>query len=268
MLPKDDDTDRLQDEALPRRGSDKSLGFSDDSLSNDSANVSPHCEHNVTSIYSNIVSISSGFSENRGSFSENRESFSDRGSFSERGDYGRSSFSERSDLGRSSFSAETPRSSFSAQGVLGELREYYEDVYMPRDSSRHCLDACVEEGPVGDRIQIVQSPVCVSLAQECYEVPLSSDCSQLDSRRIVELVRQAIAASQVPPQSINVSDDEDEGLAPGRLLSLEYSDGIQIELLLCEDKAGQLRKVMKMRRVSGDQLAYGNLCQQLIHSLT
>ncbi|XP_048487957.1 serine/threonine-protein kinase par-1 isoform X3 [Plutella xylostella] len=283
----------------PRRGSDKSLGFSDDSLSNDSANVSPNFEQNIQSIYSNIVSISSGFSENRGSFSEHRESFSfsDRGSFSERGDFGRSSFSERSDLGRSSFSerGETPRSSFSAQGVLGEVKEYYEDVYMSRDSSRHCLEKCDEESPpeveeieklqrstmdlrLTDvcrpeerRIPILLSPQKVSVAAEYYEVALSAVCSQLDSQRIVELLKEAITASMVPPQNIFV-DEKDAVKTNSKealtgFLNLEYSGGIQIEVAVCENKAKE-KKGLKMRRISGDQHECGKLCQQLIQSLT
>ncbi|KAH9631663.1 hypothetical protein HF086_001426 [Spodoptera exigua] len=278
----------------PRRGSDKSLGFSDDSLSNDSANVSPNCEQNIQSIYSNIVSISSGFSENRGSFSEHRESFSfsDRGSFSERGDFGRSSFSERSDFGRGSFSekGETPRSSFSAQGTLGEVKEYYEDVYMSRDNSRQCLEKCDEEGtPPSEEIEKLQrstmdlrlteicrpeekipillSPQKVSCVQEYYEVTLSTVCSKLDSQRIVELLKEAIN-TRVPPQSIFVETDQKDG--DGTLtgyLNLEYSGGIQIELVLCENKAME-KKGLKMRRISGDQREYGKLCEQLITSLT
>lgn len=294
-----DETNKFLTEELkyPRRGSDKSLGFSDDSLSNDSANVSPNCEQNVQSIYSNIVSISSGFSENRGSFSEHRESFSfsDRGSFSERGDFGRSSFSERSDFGRGSFSekGETPRSSFSAQGVLGEVKEYYEDVYMPRDSSRHCLEKCDEESPQGteeieklqrstmdlrlteicrpeeQKIPILLSPQKVSCMQEYYEVSLSTVCSKLDSQSIVELLKEAIN-TRVPPQNIFVetngqNESEDEALTG--FLNLEYSGGIQIELVVCENKAKE-KKGLKMRRISGDQREYGKLCQQLITSLT
>lgn len=286
--PKEEDTSKFLSEELkyPRRGSDKSLGFSDDSLSNDSANASPNCEHNVQSIYSNIVSISSGFSENRGSFSEHRESFSfsDRGSFSERGDYGRSSFSERSDFGRGSFSekGETPRSSFSAQGTLGEVKEYYEDVYMPRDNSRHCLEKCDEEGqenedidklqrstmdlrltdicrPEEQKIPILLSPQKVSCVQEYYEVSLSTVCSKLDSQRIVELLKEAIN-TRVPPQNIfvetNDQTDGDDAESLTGFLNLEYSGGIQIELVVCENKLKE-KKGLKMRRISGDQREIG-----------
>lgn len=275
---------KLQDLKYPRRGSDKSLGFSDDSLSNDSANASPNCEQNIQSIYSNIVSISSGFSENRGSFSDHRESFSfsDRGSFSERGDYNRSSFSEKSDFGRGSFSekGETPRSSFSGQGVLGEVREYCEDVYMSREK----LEKCVEV-PQSQEIEKLQrstmdlrlteicrprenmpilSPQKVSCVQEYYEVTLSTFCSQLDASRIVELLKDAIN-SRVPPQNIFVETDQSDELTG--YLNLEYSGGIQIELIVCENKAME-KKGLKMRRISGDQREYGKLCEQLITSLT
>ncbi|XP_045487242.1 serine/threonine-protein kinase par-1 isoform X1 [Pieris rapae] len=256
----------------PRRGSDKSLGFSDDSLSNDSANASPNCEQNVQSIYSNIVSISSGFSENRGSFSEHRESFSfsDRGSFSERGDFGRSSFSEKSDFGRGSFSekGETPRTSFSAQGVLGEVKEYYEDVCLPKEDiekiRRSTMDLRLTEiCRPEEKIPILLSPQQVSCVQEYYEVALSTVCSQLDSHRIVELLKEAINKT-VPPQNIVETGTTDELTG---FLNLEYSGGIQIELVVCENKAKEM-KGLKMRRISGDQREYGKLCQQLITSLT
>ncbi|XP_073965221.1 uncharacterized protein [Choristoneura fumiferana] len=280
--PKEED--KLISEDKSRRNSDKSLGFSDDSLSNDSANASPNCEQNIQSIYSNIVSISSGFSENRGSFSEHRESFSfsDRGSFSERGDFGRSSFSEKSDFGRSSFSekGETPRSSFSNQGVLGDLQE----EYLPRDRLEKCdegeeieklqrstmdlrlTDICRPETTSDDKIPILLSPQKVSCVQEYYEVTLSTVCSKLDSQRIVELLKDTIN-SRVPPQSIFVeaSQESHEDTLTG--LNLAYSGGIQIELVLCENK-GMEKKGLKMRRISGDQRAYGKLCQQLITSLT
>lgn len=332
------------DANFARRGSDKSLGFSDDSLSNDSnhsANVSPNCEQNITSIYSNIVSISSGFSENRGSFSEHRESFSeragseyrgsfsDRGSFSERGDYGRTSFSEKSDMGaRSSFSekGETPRSSFSAQGVgfsavIGENDEF--QPYMSRDSSRTglcALEKCEEEDSLymqGDIDKLQKSTLDLRISEttenfrlleteviptdltafslqkpnDYYEIALSNVCSKLDLNHILELLKEVISM-RVPPQNIFVlnnpdysniptsenSDDPLEnksnvnntmkfhGQVPDALnLNLEYSGGIQIELVVCEMKDN---KGLKMRRISGDQFEYGKLCQQLISSLT
>ncbi|XP_063392321.1 uncharacterized protein LOC134677824 [Cydia fagiglandana] len=276
---KDTEMQSPKEEDKSRRNSEKSLGFSDDSLSNDSANASPNCEQNIQSIYSNIVSISSGFSENRGSFSEHRESFSfsDRGSFSERGDFGRSSFSERSDFGRGSFSekGETPRSSFSNQGVLGDVQE----EFFPRDRLEKCdegeeieklqkstmdlrlTDICRPD----EKIPILLSPQKVSCIQESYEIMLSTVCSKLDSQSIVELLKDAIN-SRVPPQNIFVETQEspDDTLTG---LNLEYSGGIQIELVLCENKAME-KKGLKMRRISGDQREYGKLCQQLITSLT
>ncbi|OWR46801.1 putative serine/threonine-protein kinase NIM1 [Danaus plexippus plexippus] len=284
-----DETSKFLSRELARRGSDKSLGFSDDSLSNDSANASPNCEQNIQSIYSNIVSISSGFSENRGSFSEHRESFSfsDRGSFSERGDYGRSSFSERSDFGRGSFSekGETPRSSFSAQGVLGEVKEYNEDVHMPAEKTlvkhedesheikklqRSTMDLRLSEiCRPGDGIPILLSPQKVSCVQEYYEVTLSTVCSQLDSHRIVELLKETIN-NRVPPQNIFIETEHrthDDAEHLTGFLNLEYSGGIQIELVVCENKSKE-KKGLKMRRISGDHREYGKLCQQLITSLT
>lgn len=263
-------------ECYLRRGSDKSLAFSDDSLSNDSANASPNFDQNVQSMYSNLVSISSGFSENRGSFSEHRESFSfsDRGSISERGDFGRSSISDS--LGRGSFSekGETPRTSISAQGVLGEVKEYCEDVYMSKDDEdvrklqRSTMDLRLSDiCRPDDKIPILLSPQKVSCVQEYYEVTLSTVCSKLDSQRIIELLKETINI-RVPPRNIFVETSKcsDSDSLTG-FLNLEYSGGIQIELIVCENKAME-KKGLKMRRISGDQREYGKLCEQLITSLT
>lgn len=273
---KDQDMQSPKQETYLRRGSDKSLGFSDDSLSNDSTTVSPNCDQNVQALYSNLVSISSGFSENRGSFSEHRESFSfsDRGSFSERGDFNRSSISDS--LGRGSFSekGETPRSSISAQGVLGEVKEYCEDVYMSKDDEeirkiqRSTMDLRLSDiCRPDDKIPILLSPQKVSCVQEYYEVTLSTMCSKLDSQRIIELLKEAINI-RVPPRNIFIETSKcnDSDSLTG-FLNLEYSGGIQIELIVCENKAME-KKGLKMRRISGDQREYGKLCEQLITSLT
>lgn len=50
-------------------------------------------------------------------------------------------------------------------------------------------------------------------------------------------------------------------------LSLEYEGGIQIELRIVAD-SGTETKGLKVRRISGDQLVYHQLCQQLISCMT
>lgn len=140
------------------------------------------------------------------------------------------------------------------------------------------------------------------MSEECYELPLPHECSDLDSSRIIEIVKQTID-SKMPPKcfiynSISSTDGTNHlnnpntnamnstnggsgnnstdgcssspGDVPFQLdisnLSLEYSGGLQIELQVyggkCKDNC------IKFRRISGDQLEYGRLCQQLMSSLT
>ncbi|XP_017960836.1 uncharacterized protein LOC108654203 isoform X2 [Drosophila navojoa] len=222
-----------------RRGSDKSLGFSDDSLSNDSNNLSPSCQE---------PSASSGFKSD---------------SHSEMGDH-----TECGHL--------TPDSMCDSRRMSDEM---------------------------------------------CYEVPLPHECSNLDSTRILEMVKQTID-STMPPKgfvlhkgSISSEDSGAEsrhssasnassdatphatansssssssanhsasnsnapashtaGYAePTTNLSLEYSGGLQIELQVCEGRSRDhhgAAKGIKLRRISGDQFEYGKICQQLISTIT
>ncbi|XP_051861375.1 uncharacterized protein LOC117571311 isoform X3 [Drosophila albomicans] len=213
-----------------RRGSDKSLGFSDDSLSNDSNNLSPSCQE---------PSASSGFKSD---------------SHSEMGDH-----TECGHL--------TPDSMCDSRRMSDEM---------------------------------------------CYEVPLPHECSNLDSTRILEMVKQTID-STMPPKGFVLHkgsiSSEDSGAesrhssasnassdltanpnASGSLansstaaaaacnygepttnLSLEYSGGLQIELQVCEGRSRDhhgAAKGIKLRRISGDQFEYGKICQQLISTIT
>lgn len=173
-------------ENYARRGSDKSLGFSDDSLSNDSNNLSPGHE----------PSASSGFKS---------------------GD----SHSETGDLAR-----------------------------LSPDSLTECR-----------------------LAEEYYELPLPHECLNLDSFRILEIVKKTID-SKMPPKGFVINKMENEQHQPFAVdnsnLSLEYSGGLQIELQVfqAKNKDNFSGKGIKLRRISGDQFEYGKLCQQLISSLT
>ncbi|XP_017837515.1 uncharacterized protein LOC108596364 isoform X1 [Drosophila busckii] len=203
-----------------RRGSDKSLGFSDDSLSNDSNNLSPSCQE---------PSASSGFKSD---------------SHSEMGDH-----TECGHL--------TPDSMCDSRRMSDEM---------------------------------------------CYEVPLPHECSNLDSTRILELVKQTID-STMPPKGFVLHkgsiSSEDSGAEsryssasnasseatpsvqqlqtssqygePTTNLSLEYSGGLQIELQVCEGRSRDHHgagKGIKLRRISGDQFEYGKICQQLISTIT
>ncbi|KAH8269568.1 hypothetical protein KR018_009407 [Drosophila ironensis] len=219
-----------QTEAQCRRGSDKSLGFSDDSLSNDSNNLSP-CQE---------PSASSGFKSD---------------SHSEMGDH-----TECGHL--------TPDSMCDSRRMSEEM---------------------------------------------CYEVPLPHECSNLDSTRILEMVKQTID-STMPPKGFVLHkgsiSSEDSGAEsrhssssnasgsnplaceatsmaasgsgagagastgygePTTNLSLEYSGGLQIELQVCEGRSRDhhgAAKGIKLRRISGDQFEYGKICQQLISTIT
>lgn len=186
----ENETARLETEPIDnyaRRGSDKSLGFSDDSLSNDSNNLSPCHE----------PSASSGFKS---------------------GD----SHSETGDLAR-----------------------------LSPDSLTECR-----------------------LAEEYYELPLPHECINLDSFRILEIVKKTID-SKMPPKGFVINKmNENEQHQPFAVdnsnLSLEYSGGLQIELQVfqAKNKDNFSGKGIKLRRISGDQFEYGKLCQQLISSLT
>lgn len=196
-------------ETYERRGSDKSLGFSDDSLSNDSNIVSPGHEQSVAS---------SGFKSGDSEITESR-------------------------LSPDSLSADSRR-----------------------------------------------------MSEECYELPLPHECSDLDSSRIIEIVKQTIDL-KLPPKCFIVHNaiqeannfasgggptsgamtstngDECSDDMPFSLdisnLSLEYSGGLQIELQVYGGKSkDNCNKGIKLRRISGDQFEYGKLCQQLISSLT
>lgn len=177
-----------------RRGSDKSLGFSDDSLSNDSNIVSPGHEPS---------SASSGFKTGD---SESRLS---------------------------------PDS-------LSDSRRMSEDCYQ-------------------------------------FELPLPHECCDLDSSRIIEMVKQTID-SKMPPKcfilhKMNASTQEmSEAVGNGSIgsgevpfpldnLSIEYS-GVQIELQIYGGCNKGINKTIKLRRISGSEFEYGKLCQQLISSLT
>ncbi|XP_034951244.1 serine/threonine-protein kinase SIK3-like isoform X2 [Chelonus insularis] len=94
------------------------------------------------------------------------------------------------------------------------------------------------------------------------EVTLSNESSRLNSETILGRVKQIIDA-RAPPKGFIFSREEVEGSG----LSLEYPGGVQIELRVCESEEREVKGI-KMRRISGDQLQYSQLCEQLISCIT
>lgn len=92
------------------------------------------------------------------------------------------------------------------------------------------------------------------------EVTLSDESSRLNSETILGRVKQIIDA-HAPPKGFSREEVEGGGL------SLEYPGGVQIELRVCESEEREVKGI-KMRRISGDQLQYSQLCQQLISCIT
>ncbi|XP_068081094.1 serine/threonine-protein kinase SIK3 isoform X2 [Anabrus simplex] len=96
------------------------------------------------------------------------------------------------------------------------------------------------------------------------------DCySKLTASHILELVKRIID-TRAPPKGFTFSScvgSDDSGDQGEGGLALEYADGVQIELRVCEDSGCEL-KGLKMRRISGDHLRYNQLCQELISCMT
>lgn len=106
------------------------------------------------------------------------------------------------------------------------------------------------------------------LSDEYYELPLPYDCSNLESSHILEIVKKTID-SKMPPKGFSVNNESTASTSSmdASNLNIEYSSGLQVELQVFEGRSKE-NKGIKLRRISGDQLEYGKLCQQLITSLT
>lgn len=96
-------------------------------------------------------------------------------------------------------------------------------------------------------------------ASGSFEFELSDFCSKLHANDILEMVKRTIHDQIQPKQLVSLNDVNDR-------LSLEYEGGIQIELKVVEKPRDS--KGLKLRRISGDQLVYSQLCQQLISCMT
>uniref|UniRef100_A0A336MN49 non-specific serine/threonine protein kinase n=2 Tax=Culicoides sonorensis TaxID=179676 RepID=A0A336MN49_CULSO len=103
------------------------------------------------------------------------------------------------------------------------------------------------------------------LSDEYYELPLPYDCSNMESSHILEIVKKTID-SKMPPKGFSEATASTSSVDASNL-NIEYSSGLQVELQVFEGRTKE-NKGIKLRRISGDQLEYGKLCQQLITSLT
>ncbi|XP_014273790.3 serine/threonine-protein kinase SIK3 [Halyomorpha halys] len=86
----------------------------------------------------------------------------------------------------------------------------------------------------------------------CFQVPLSEPCSRLATNEVVALLEQAVTA---------VAPSEFRCVGRGDALLLESPSGLHVEL-----EVGRQR--LKMRRISGDQMQYSQLCHHLIASIS
>ncbi|XP_058065966.1 mucin-19 [Anopheles bellator] len=219
-------------ESYVRRGSDKSLGFSDDSLSNDSnpsTNLSPGQEPSAAS---------SGFKS--GDASE--QDASARLSPDSLGEAG----SSKGGAGSSDECYELPLpqecSTLDSARILELVKRTLDSTMLPKG----CVygftgSAATGHGSNGNRS-----------TQPDAAVPLTSDGHVGDR------------ANGEGSSAVSVRDTGESNL------SLEFSGGLQIELQVYEgrSKDSNTSKGIKLRRISGDQYEYGKLCQQLITSLT
>lgn len=86
----------------------------------------------------------------------------------------------------------------------------------------------------------------------CFQVPLSEPCSRLSPNEVVALLEQAVSA---------IVPSEFKCVGRGDALVLESSCGVHIEL-----EVGMQN--LKMRRISGDQRQYSQLCHHLVASIS
>lgn len=86
----------------------------------------------------------------------------------------------------------------------------------------------------------------------CFEVPLSEPCSRLAPNQVVALLEQAVSA---------VAPSDFKCIGRGDALVLESPDGLHIELEVA-------MQCLKMRRISGDQRQYSQLCHHLVASIS
>uniref|UniRef100_A0A182FEY7 non-specific serine/threonine protein kinase n=1 Tax=Anopheles albimanus TaxID=7167 RepID=A0A182FEY7_ANOAL len=254
-------------ESYVRRGSDKSLGFSDDSLSNDSnpSNLSPGQEPP-----SGSVSTSSGFRSGGGLDSEHDTSA--RLSPDSLGDGGSTRSTAGGGLADECYELPLPQecSSLDSARILELVKRTLDSTMPPK--------GCIYGSSSSNgRTMVAVTPAATGDA---------TDPSLTDGRSAICGAAAAAAGAAVAGDGHGA--DGTGGGATGTAnggegaagaggtdsrsnLSLEFSGGLQIELQVYEGRSSKdsnTSKGIKLRRISGDQYEYGKLCQQLITSLT
>ncbi|XP_069964878.1 uncharacterized protein Sik3 isoform X2 [Bactrocera oleae] len=217
-----------------RRGSDKSLGFSDDSLSNDSNNLSP-CQE---------PSASSGFKS---------ESHSEIGDHTE----GHLSPDSICDSRRMSeemcYEVPLPHecSNLDPTRILELVKQTIDQTMPPKGAILH-------KG-------LSEEYSSAAGASSMYADARISNASNTTSESSATSMETATGISGCCGSFVGIGNSTITNL------SLEYSGGLQIELQVCEGRSRDNQtagKGIKLRRISGDQFEYGKLCQQLINKLT
>ncbi|XP_018795926.1 PREDICTED: uncharacterized protein LOC108973260 isoform X1 [Bactrocera latifrons] len=217
-----------------RRGSDKSLGFSDDSLSNDSNNLSP-CQE---------PSASSGFKS---------ESHSEIGDQTE----GHLSPDSICDSRRMSeemcYEVPLPHecSNLDPTRILELVKQTIDQTMPPKGAVLHKGLSEEYSGAAG-----ASSTNAEARISNASNTTSESSATSMDTNS---------STSGCYGSFVGI------GSSTSTNLSLEYSGGLQIELQVCEGRSRDNQiagKGIKLRRISGDQFEYGKLCQQLINKLT
>uniref|UniRef100_A0A182NJ75 Non-specific serine/threonine protein kinase n=1 Tax=Anopheles dirus TaxID=7168 RepID=A0A182NJ75_9DIPT len=221
-------------ESYVRRGSDKSLGFSDDSLSNDSnhSNLSPGQEPATVSV------SSSGFKS-------------------------ADSNSEQDSAAR--LSPDSLCDSTKGGGSSGD--ECYE-LPLPQECSS--LDSARILELVKRTLDSTMPPKGCVYGHGNKRGNGAGGASSADTSALTD---GAFGTDRAAPQAAAAcSGRAGTDADAGSNLSLEFSGGLQIELQVYEGRTSKdnsnTGKGIKLRRISGDQYEYGKLCQQLITSLT
>lgn len=228
-------------ESYVRRGSDKSLGFSDDSLSNDSnhSNLSPSQEPSAAS---------SGF--------KSADSYSEQ-------DGGRLSPDSLGDGGaRSSdecYELPLPQecSSLDSVRILEMVKRTLDSTMPPK--------GCVY-GVTGSGGGHGSKSASGMDSNPLGDGGSRSTAAGGEDRSSHGALGGADGGATGSARGANGANSEARSN-----LSLEFSGGLQIELQVYEgrnSKDSNTSKGIKLRRISGDQYEYGKLCQQLITSLT
>lgn len=246
-----------------RRDSDKSLAFSDDSLSNDSAQLSSPGQDG-----GNVISTasSSGFKSGCDSAAHSDATCCDAGDASGR-------LSPDSLSGSTTATLQTPTESV-VHVLLPRLAADNDDddecYELPLPTTCYNLDAHRILAMVKETIDSKMPPMGAVLHPGTGGTIACPAEPQPQSSPAMSPATVAAGVSAGCGECGHASN-----------LSLEYSGGLQIELQVCDgrrpaDTAGEGGSPsaptgnmgLKMRRISGDQFEYGKLCQQLISSLT